>query len=175
MIRFFKFIQKLLGKLFSTFQGISSAWLFILMVLISIDVLGRALFNKPFKGTPELVSFSIVIIAFLELPYVLWINGHVRSTVFYDKVGPLGKDIIDLLAALVGVVVFVMLIKSSLNDFIKAVRIGEFEGEGALRIPTSPARALLMVGAGFMVLQLLLNAGKKAYSIVGRIRGRTPA
>jgi TRAP-type C4-dicarboxylate transport system permease small subunit len=173
MIRFARLIQKILGKLFSAFEGISSAWLFVLMVLISIDVLGRAFFNKPFKGTPELVSFSIVVIAFLELPYVLWTNGHVRSTVFYDKVGPMGKDIIDFIAALIGVIVFAMLIKSSLNDFIKAVRVGEFEGEGALRIPTSPARALLIVGAGFMVLQLLFNAGKKAYSIINRIRGRT--
>ncbi|HCC36148.1 MAG TPA: TRAP transporter small permease [Treponema sp.] len=175
MIKFFRFIQKILGKIFSAFQGISSAWLFVLMTLISIDVFGRALFNKPFRGTPELVSFSIVVIAFLELPYVLWTNGHVRSTVFYDKVGPLGKDIIDLIAALIGIVVFVMLIKSSMNDFIKAVRIGEFEGEGALRIPTSPARALLIVGAGFMVLQLVFNAGKKVYSIINRILGRTPS
>lgn len=175
MIKFAKFIQKLLGKLFSAFEGISSAWLFVLMVLISIDVFGRALFNKPFKGTPELVSFSIVIIAFLELPYVLWMNGHVRSTVFYDKIGPMGKDIIDFIAAFIGVVVFAMLIKSSLNDFIKAVRVGEFEGEGALRIPTSPARAFLIIGSAFMILQLVFNAGKKVYSIVNRIRGRTPA
>jgi TRAP-type C4-dicarboxylate transport system permease small subunit len=175
MISFFKLFQKILGKIFSGFQGLCSAWLFVLMVLISIDVLGRGLFNRPFKGTPELVKFSLVIIAFLELPYVLWTNGHVRSTVFYDKFGPTAKDIIDLIAALIGVAVFVMLIKSSLNDFIKAVKIGEFEGEGALRTPTSPARGLLIAGAGFMVLQLLFNAGKKAYSIINRIRGRRPA
>jgi TRAP-type C4-dicarboxylate transport system permease small subunit len=172
MVKIAKFVQKVLGKLFFAFEGISSAWLFVLMALISIDVLGRGLFNKPFKGTPELVSFSIVIIAFLELPYVLWTNGHVRSTVVYDKLGPTGKDIIDLIAAVVGIAVFAMLIKSSMNDFIKAVRVREFEGEGALRIPTSPARAFLIIGSGFMILQLLLNAGKKAYSIITRLRGR---
>jgi len=175
MIKLAKFIQKILGFIFSGFEGISSAWLFVLMVLISIDVIVRALFNTPFKGTPELVSNSIIIIAFLELPYVLWTNGHVRSTVFYDKVGPTGKDIIDLIAALIGAVVFAMLIQSSLNDFIKAVRIKEFEGEGALRIPTYPARCFLIIGSGFMILQLLLNAGKKIYSIVKRVKGRGKA
>ena len=174
MIRFFTFLQKILGKIFSAFQGICSAWLFVLMSLISIDVLGRALFNKPFRGTPELVSFSIVVIAFLELPYVLWKSGHVRSTVFYDKVGPLGKDIIDFVAAIIGVVVFVLLIRTSINGFLRSVRIGEFEGEGALRIPTSPARGLMLIGAGFMVIQLLFNAGKKVYSIVNRMLKRTP-
>ena len=172
---FFNFLQKILGKIFSAFQGICSAWLFVLMTLISIDVLGRALFNKPFRGTPELVSFSIVVIAFLELPYVLWKDGHVRSTVFYDKVGPTGKDIIDFLASVIGVVVFVILIKTSINGFLRSVRIGEFEGEGALRIPTSPARGLMLVCAGFMVLQLFFNAGKKLYSIINRILKRNPA
>jgi TRAP-type C4-dicarboxylate transport system permease small subunit len=172
MVKVAKFIQKILGKLFQVFEGISSAWLFFLALLISIDVIGRAFFNTPFKGTPELVSNSIIIIAFLELPYVLWTNGHVRSTVFYDKIGPTGKDIIDFIAAIIGVVVFIMLIKSSLNDFIKAVRVKEFEGEGALRIPTYPTRCFLIIGSGFMILQLLLNAGKKMYSIVNRMRGR---
>ena len=174
MIRFFAFLQKILGKIFSAFQGICSAWLFVLMTLISIDVFGRAFFHKPFRGTPELVSFSIVVIAFLELPYVLYKNGHVRSTVFYDKVGPLGKDIIDFIAAVIGIVVFVILIRTSVNGFLRSIRIAEFEGEGALRIPTSPARGLMLVGAGFMVLQLIFNAGKKVYSIVNRILKRTP-
>jgi len=174
MIRFFTFIQKIMGKLFSAFQGICSAWLFILMMLISIDVFGRVLFHRPFKGTPELVSFSIVVIAFLELPYVLWTNRQVRSTMLYDKVSPTGKDIIDFISALIGVVMFVMLIKSSWNGFIRSVRIGEFEGEGTLRIPSSPARALLIVGAAFMALQFLFNAGKSVSSIVNRIRGRVP-
>ena len=161
-----------MGKIFSGFQGLCSIWLFVLMLLISIDVIGRGLFNKPFRGTPELVSFSIVIVAFLELPYVLWTNRQVRSTLLYDKVGPMGKDIIDLISALIGVLMFVLLIKSSMNDFLKAVKISEFEGEGALRIPTTPARALLIIGAGFMALQFLFNGGKSAFSIFNRVRGR---
>ncbi|MFP3040639.1 TRAP transporter small permease [Treponema primitia] len=175
MVKFAKFVQRILGRIFTVFQGVSSAWLFILMVLISIDVIGRVLFNTPFKGTPELVSFSIIIIAFLEVPYVFWAGGLVRSTVLYDKVGPTGKDIIDLIAAVIGIVVFSMLIKSSLNDFIKAIRVREFEGEGALRIATSPARAFLILGSGFMILQMILNVCKKAFSIYKRVSGRTAA
>jgi len=175
MIGFFRFIQKIMEKVFFTFQGLCSAWLFVLMMLISIDVFGRVIFNRPFRGTPELVSFSIVIIAFLELPYVLMTDRQIRITLLYDKVGPMGKDIINLISSLLGVVLFIMLIRSSMNGFLRAVRIGEFEGEGALRIPTSPARAMLIIGAGFMALQFLFNAGKSAYSLVNRLRGRTPA
>ena len=170
--KFFTGLQKILGRIFLVFHGISSSWLFFLMMLITVDVLSRLFFNKPLRGTPELVRFSLVIIAFLQLPYVLWKDTHVRSTVFYDKVGPMGKDIIDILAAVIGIVVFVMLIRSSINPFLQSIRVGEFEGEGALRIPATPARAFLIAGSGFMVLQLALNAAKKILSLVNRFQGR---
>ena len=174
IIRFITFLQKILGRIFMVFHGVSSSWLFFLMVLISIDVLSRLFFNRPLRGTPELVRFSLVIVAFLQLPYVLWKDTHVRSTMFYDKVGPIGKDIIDILAASIGMIVFIMLIRSSINPFLQSIRVSEFEGEGALRIPATPARAFLMLGSGFMVLQLALNAAKKIHSLVNRILGRVP-
>jgi TRAP-type C4-dicarboxylate transport system permease small subunit len=170
MVKFARLVQSFLKKIFSAFFGISSGWLFVLMVLISIDVAGRVFFNKPFKGTPELVSFSIIIIAFLDLPYVLMTNGLVRSTIFYDKLGFAGKNIIDLLSSLIGIIIFVLLINSSMNDFIKAVRVREFEGEGALRIPTSPARGFILFGSGLMILQYVVNIVKILYSIITRTK-----
>jgi TRAP-type C4-dicarboxylate transport system permease small subunit len=165
-------IEKAKERIFAGFDGIASAWIFVLMMLIAIDVFGRVFFNMPFKGTPELISNSIIIITFLELPYVLMKDRHVRSTMMYDKLGPAGKDVIDLLASLVGMLVFILLIKSSLNDFIKAVKIGEFEGEGALRVPTSPARFIMIAGSVFMVLQYLYTACVKSFSIVQHIKQR---
>jgi len=172
MTGIFRLAQKVLEKIFFVFQGLCSAWLVVLMILISVDVFGRAFFARPLRGTPELVSFSIVIIAFLLLPYVLMMNRQIRITMLYDRVGPLGKDIIDLASSLVGVMLFIMLIMASWNGFIRAIRISEFIGEGALRLATSPARGLLILGSAFVVLQFLFNAGKSAYSIYNRVRGK---
>ena len=102
-------------------------------------------------------------------------NRQIRITMLYDKMGPTGKDIVDLLSSLIGIVLFIMLINASMRGFLRAVRIGEFEGEGALRIPTSPPRAMVIIGSAFVVLQFLVNAGKSVYSIVNRIRGRMQA
>ena len=159
-------------RIFASCEGIASAWIFLLMVLITIDVFGRVLFNMPFQGTPELISSSIVVIAFLELPYVLLKDKHVRSTMFYDKLCPTGKDLIDILAALIGITIFALLIKSSLNDYMKAIRLGEFVGEGALRVPTVPARTVMIIGSGFMIIQFFSTVCTKFASIFHRIKGR---
>ena len=35
---------------------------FLICFLVCADVIGRVAFNSPVKGTPEIVSFSIVVI-----------------------------------------------------------------------------------------------------------------
>ena len=42
---------------------------FSLSFLVVADVIGRVVFNSPVKGTPEIVSMSIVIICFLLAGY----------------------------------------------------------------------------------------------------------
>ena len=39
---------------------------FLLSFLVVADVIGRAIFNSPVQGTPEIVSISIVIICYLQ-------------------------------------------------------------------------------------------------------------
>jgi TRAP-type C4-dicarboxylate transport system permease small subunit len=56
---------------------------FLLCFLVVADVLGRVLFNSPVKGTPEIVSFSIVIICFLQAGFAIRSGGmlHVDTLV----------------------------------------------------------------------------------------------
>ena len=64
----------------------ASALVFVIMLIITVDVLSRLLFNHPFAGVAEIVSLMIIIFTFLVLPHVTARNGHVRTTMFYDKV-----------------------------------------------------------------------------------------
>jgi hypothetical protein len=42
--------------------GFSATLAFLLSFLVVADVIGRVVFNSPVKGTPEIVSMTIVII-----------------------------------------------------------------------------------------------------------------
>ena len=48
---------------------------FVLCFLVVADVLGRVLFNSPVKGTPEIVSTSIVVICFLQAGFAIRSGG----------------------------------------------------------------------------------------------------
>ncbi|MDP6814497.1 MAG: TRAP transporter small permease, partial [Alphaproteobacteria bacterium] len=49
-----------LHRLTGAMNAVGTAWIFVLMVLINADVLGREAFAAPVRGVTELVSLSIV-------------------------------------------------------------------------------------------------------------------
>ena len=57
--------------LLSGLNSIGTLWIFLLMVVISIDVIGRTAFNAPLPGVLELVRLSIVGIVFIQLGHTL--------------------------------------------------------------------------------------------------------
>ena len=106
-------IDRMLERFLGIMDGIASVSIFVIMILITADVLSRLIFNKPFVGTAEIVSSIIIIVCFLEIPYVAVKGAHVRTTMLYDKVGAKGKLIIDILAAFLGILVYSFIIRAT--------------------------------------------------------------
>ena len=55
----------------SVMNSIGTAWVFVLLVIINLDIGGRALFNHPIRGVPEIVAMSIVACVFLQIAHTL--------------------------------------------------------------------------------------------------------
>ena len=52
------------------------------------DVIGRVVFNSPVKGTPEIVSASIVIICFLQAAYAIRSGGMIWVDAVVSRLPP---------------------------------------------------------------------------------------
>lgn len=159
-------IDKLLEGFLSLMNGAAAITVFLVMLLIVGDVLSRTFFNKPFTGTAEIVSSAIIIVCFLEIPYVAVKGAHVRATLLYDKVGNKGKLIINLIAALLGILVYAFIIKASWGGFINAVNIGEAEIAGSLRITTVPGRFVIIFGSVLIILEFINQCIKYGYQLI---------
>ena len=59
------------ARVTSVMNAVATFWIFVIMFLMTGDVLGRVLFNRPITGTPEIVKVSIVGIVFLQIPHTL--------------------------------------------------------------------------------------------------------
>ncbi len=129
---------------------------FGLCFLVVADVLGRVLFNSPVKGTPEIVSTSIVIICFLQAGYAVRSGGMLHVDAFLKRAPPHVQSWMTMLGALLGAGFFAFLCWGSIEPAVHAWVSNEFEGEGALRVPAWPTRFVLVLGTALAATSYLL-------------------
>lgn len=159
---------KLLQGLMAILNAIGTAWIGVITVIISCDILGRVLFNSPIIGVPEIVKVSVVAIVWLQMSHTLKIGGHIRSDFILDRLSPKGRAFIDLIASLLGALVFGLLVYAGWDNMIEAWRIGEFEGELPVRVPTYPVRSIVLLGAALTSFQFILFGWQSIQEFVRR-------
>ncbi len=137
---------------------IAATLAFLLSFLVVADVTGRVLFNSPVKGTPEIVSISIVIICYLQAGYAIRSGGMLRVDAFISALPGRARDALGLIGALLGAAFFGFILWGSFEPAAYSWTSNEFEGEGALRVPVWPARFIIILGAALAVLNYLLFA-----------------
>ena len=158
--------DKLLERFLGMINGIAAISVFMIMLLITADVLSRFLLNKPFAGTAEIVSSIIIVVCFWEIPYVAVKGAHVRTTMLYDKAGRKGRLIIDMAAAGLGILVYGFIIRASWANLLNAIQIGEAEIAGSVRITTIPGRFSIIFGSGLMILEFINQMIKYGYELM---------
>lgn len=139
-------------------NAIGTAWVAALTVLICADILGRVLFRFPLVGVPEIVKVSIVAIVWLQIPHTLKTGGHLRSDILMRYMPGRMRAAVDLLACVLGALIFGLLVYSGWDTMIQAWEMGEFEGELPVRVPTYPLRSIVLLGAALTALQFVLMA-----------------
>ena len=154
---------------------LAAAALIILLLgfLVCADIFGRAIFNSPVKGTPEMVSMSIVIICFLLAGYAVQSGSMIYTDVFSAMFGVRGLCAAPSCCGhALGILFFGIIVWGSYEPMLHAWLSGEYEGEGALRVPAWPARVVVVIGSILVVVSYALHGVRAAISLVtGRAEG----
>ncbi len=156
----------------SVMNSIGTAWVFVLLVIINLDIGGRALFNHPLRGVPEIVALSIVACVFLQIAHTLRVGRLTRSEVLlnvvYRRLPRLGQ-FLEGVYHLVGAALMVVLFKASYPLFIDAWRDNLYVGaEGDFTAPTWPVKLIILIGCVAAAIQFLLLAGQHFKRAMGR-------
>lgn len=150
------------SRLLGAMNALGTVWIFLLMVLINSDILGRELFSTPVRGTTELLSLSIVGIVFLQLGHALMAGRMTRSDMVIEtlllhkpKIGLALQAVFHVLGAVFVAIIF----WGSLGLFEEALEINEYVGAaGDFTAPTWPVRLLILIGAAATGIQYLIMA-----------------
>ena len=133
----------------------SSIWVFILGAVILIDVFGRVLFLQPLPGTKEILQSSVIAVTFLQIPLAIYSGSMLRTTLIGDLFPEFVKKLLRTFSFVLGFILFAAIAYATLPEAIEAYRLGEYEGEGSLRIYTWPIRVLILVTGLFAAFAYL--------------------
>jgi TRAP-type C4-dicarboxylate transport system permease small subunit len=95
-------------KLSKWMQAVSCVALTCLMLLTTIDVIGRT-FGHPVIGTFELVGLGGAVVLGFAIPVTSWFRGHIFVDTFYRKFSRPVQNGFDVATRLVSVVLFVLI------------------------------------------------------------------
>ncbi len=151
-----------LGRVTAILAAIGTGWILALMFLICADVIGRAGFNAPLLGVPEMAQFSIVGIVFLQLPQTFSAGGLTRSDVLLGRIQrdrPRLGHLLEAVFDLVGLALFVVIVKTTWPLMLQAFADREFYGStGVVQIPTGPLKLIIIIGCTLMAVHLAIHA-----------------
>jgi TRAP-type C4-dicarboxylate transport system permease small subunit len=135
---------------------LGALWLLALMALICADVIGRSIFNSPITGVAEVAGFSVVAIAFLQLPRGVLAKRMTRTDLL---IGPLTRHRPRIAYALeaaytaVGAFIFYIIAYASYPFFMTALARSESYGvPGIWTLPTWPVRLIILAGAAITLV-----------------------
>ena len=137
---------------------IAAIWAFGLSFLILANIIGRSVFDSPVYGTAEIVATSIVIIVFLQVGYAIRSESMLRADFLIIHLPYSIQRIFLFIGYLLGAVFFLMIITGGWEESVLSYIEGEFEGEGALRVPSWPARWMVMIGSTLALINYIVLA-----------------
>jgi TRAP-type C4-dicarboxylate transport system permease small subunit len=136
----------------------AAVWTFGLAFLVMGNIIGRTVFDAPIYGTPEIVSASIVIVVFLQAGYAIRSRSMLKADFLVTRLPEQVQRVFLAFGYLLGAAFFLMIITGGWQESVTSFVEGEYEGEGALRVPSWPARWTVLLGSGLAMINYLVMA-----------------
>ena len=125
------------------------------MIIVCMNVLARGLFGIPLKGTVDIVSLLGVLVIGGAIPYTQVLKGHIRITLFIDKLPGKARTILTGLVDLAGVVLFGIISWQTILFAIGTSENGELSE--VLRLPITPFAFMVSAGCISITMVLLVD------------------
>jgi len=123
-----------------------------LMLITTVDAIGRDLFDKPLPGTIELSEYMLSIIILLGAAYAQQVKGHVGVDFLTKRLSVKTKSIIGIITTLASMFIIAIVIWQGYLEGINEKTVSDM-----LRVPQRPFRLLVSVGGILLWFEFLVD------------------
>lgn len=112
-----------------------------------------------------MIANSVVIIIFLQIGFAVRSRSMLGADFLVNIFGPNTRRYLTVFGYLLGALFFAILFKGAVEPAIRSFANGEFDGEGALRVPVWPTRFTILIGSALAVVNYLSLAAIEAFQL----------
>ena len=172
IINLLNLLRRIFDWIVVTANAAASGWIFVLMALVTSDIILRFVFASPISGVTEIVEISIVIILYLQLTHTLKVGRMTRSDALYSAIlrrYPAVGNIMGFFFSAAGVGLMIAIIKGGWPKWIQAYHGNFFVGNvGVFTFPEWPQRLILVIGCALLAIQFALLALDNIRALFGK-------
>ena len=139
----------------------ASVFILIMMLLTTVDVVLRYIFNSPLLWAYEVTEYLLVATLYLALAFTEAEGEHVSVELVYSRLSPMTQSIIHIITRTAMLAFCILLILETGHTAYDAVK--EHEAGTAAGTPMWPSRLMVPIGLSLLSVQLIVG-------IVSRIR-----
>ena len=154
---------RLTDRITEALMVLAAFWAFVHCFITLADIIFRAL-NLPLQGTKEIIANSVVNTVFLKIGFAVRSNSMLGADFLIDIFGPNTRRYLAVFGFLLGALFFAILVKGAIGPALRTYANGEFDGEGALRVPVWPTRFIIVFGSALAVVNYLVLAAIEAFN-----------
>lgn len=159
-------------KVHTVGDGVAASAIFLVMLLVVADVVGRNVLGAPVPGSFEISESLMVFIVFLAVGYVEATGGNIRVELLGSRVSERKRHLLHALTCLLGILFFGLIAWDTWRYALESWAVREFM-TGTLPLPLYPAKLAVPVGCAMLVVQFLIGlAGSLAVVLGGTGTGQ---
>ena len=128
----------------------------VIMVLTTVDVVGRNLFAFSIRGCSELVALLLLPGFVGAIPYVQSKRGHVFLEVATTKAPPVVNYILDIFGIVVGGYIFISITPTSFTALMSSITKSEISS-GTIGFALWPFKTVLFLTIVTLSVRLILD------------------
>jgi len=155
MINAARAIERIVNPVNRFAQGAGRIILAVMVLLITVDVVLRYFFNKPIKGSYELIEFMLVLVIFTGLAYTQTKKGHLSIDLLTTSLTAEAKAVINSATQFLCLGTFFLITWRSMvtAEILRA----ESSTSGLLLIPNFPFMWVAAFGSVLLCLAFLID------------------
>jgi TRAP-type C4-dicarboxylate transport system permease small subunit len=148
-------IDQFFFKIESFMSFIGGVVIFLIVMISTVNILGRWFFNMPVNGYIDWIEQFMAFFAFLGIAYTQREGGHIRMDMLVSKLKGRIFYVTELFTTTIILFLTLVLIYGSYLHFLRAYNLGDTSLD--IDLPTWPAKLIIPIALTFLALRLIIQ------------------